>query len=294
MKKIYAVLLIILSVSFGAFAQSNPVVQDIQAQTGYGNRINVFWTLPQNTKPAITKLVLYRNTMPITSYSQVKKLFPIAELTPAATGFTDYVFDFNDYFYCVISYTDKPYDMVLISMNSTVNGVHLSPVALSSEKNKAEVPEKLYLDGEKRETPLPFIDYVEGMNKDQIISKSTVDATSQFQSKAYGEKKEISPYFFEEDLISPDGGDDFLLFEILKTTFVQEKYEEAIVELKKLTSRNITESVQNRAYFYMAEAQFFTEEYDDCVRTFLLITKAYPSETKKWINLALDNLAIPR
>jgi len=78
----------------------------------------------------------------------------------------------------------------------------------------------------------------------------------------------------------------------LKNTFVQEKYEESIIELKKLTDRNISESVQKRAVFYMGEAQFFTGDYAAAVRSFLHVAQDFPLESKKWINYSLDNMSV--
>ena len=59
------------------------------------------------------------------------------------------------------------------------------------------------------------------------------------------------PYVFEEDLISPDGGDDFLLFEILRDSFIQKKYSKSEEQLKKLISTNRAKSVTERAKFYL-------------------------------------------
>ena len=131
------------------------------------------------------------------------------------------------------------------------------------------------------------------MNKEQQISDYTAKSTTQFYSGSQNNNTEITPYFFEEDLISPDGGDDFILFEILKTTFVQEKYEESITEFQKLTSLNINKNVLNRTYFYMAEAQFFIGKYDEAVKNFINASQAYPQLTKKWINYSLDKLKLP-
>lgn len=276
------------------YAQQKPVVQDIQAQYANGTRINVFWRLPENPKPAISKLRIYRATKPITSYSQIEYMEPLAELSADSTGYTDYVEDFNDYFYAVISCTEKPYDLILVSMNATVTGVHINAVVKSEKNIVSPEKERLYADNELRETPLPYIDFVEGINKEQQISSDTTKSVSQFNSKNDRYSTEVSPYYFEEDLISPDGGDDFILFEILKTTFVQEKYDSAIEELQKITSRNINQDVQNRAYFYMAEALFFTGHYDDAVKNFIVVANAFPQQTKKWINIALDKMIIPQ
>ena len=274
-------------------AQSKPIVQDIHAQAGNGPKINVYWTLPKNVRPPITKLQLYRSNQPITSYLQIEKMKPIAELSPETTGYTDTISDFSEYYYAVIAFNDKPYDLIMASINSTVTGAHLTAVTPERKNPEKKQLEKLYLDGEKRKTPLPYIDYVEGLNKEQQISEYTVKSTSQFSSDRRNALEKITPYFFEEDLISPDGGDDFILFEILKTTFVQEKYEQSIPEFQKLTSLNMNKNVLNRTYFYMAEAQFFIGQYDEAVKNFIYVQEAFPQLTKKWINYSLDMLELP-
>ena len=295
MKKNVIVLSLILAIAASLCAQNKPIVTDIQAVAAKGTRINIYWTLPQNPKPQITKLLIYRNTRPISSYNQLSSAYFVAELPAEACGYTDSVMDYNDYFYAVIAFTDRPFDLILVSMNSTVDGVHLIAPQQKDIEPKKKSDEKLYTDGTLRETPLPFINYVEGQGQgDTLISDEIAKSATQFS--AYSSKSgrtPVSPYFFEEDLISPDSGDDFLLFEVLKNTFVQEKYEEAIVLLNKLNGTNISESVRNRVYFYIAEAYFFTGDFEEAAKAFVKVAHVYPLQTKIWMNYTLDRIAIP-
>ena len=296
MKKSFFVAAILFVLSFTLSAQNKPIVTDIQAAASKGTRINIYWTLPQNPEPAITKLLIYRDTRPISSYNQLSGAYFLAELSPETSGYTDSVSDYNDYFYAVIAYTDRPYDLILVSMNSTVEGVHLIAPEPKDIEPKQKPEEKLYTDGTMRETPLPFINYVEGQGQgDTLISDEVAKTTaSQFSaSSAKTSRTPVQPYFFEEDLISPDSGDDFLLFEVLKNTFVQEKYEEAIVLLNKLNGTNISESVRNRVLFYIAEAYFFTGDFEEAAKCFVKVAHVYPLQTKIWMNYTLDRIAIP-
>ena len=296
MKKSFFVATILFLLSFCLNAQNKPIVTDIQAAPAKGTRINIYWTLPQNPEPAITKLLIYRVTRPISSYNQLLGAYFLAELSPETSGYTDNVSDYNDYFYAVIAFTDRPYDLILVSMNSTVEGVHLIAPAPKDIEPKQKAEEKLYTDGTMRETPLPFIKYVEGQGQgDTLISEEVAKTTaSQFSaSSAKAGRTPVQPYFFEEDLISPDSGDDFLLFEVLKTTFVQEKYEESIVLLNKLNGTNISESVRNRVLFYIAEAYFFTGDFEEAAKGFVKVAHVYPLQTKIWMNYTLDRIAIP-
>ena len=84
-----------------------------------------------------------------------------------------------------------------------------------------------------------------------------------------------------------------MLFEVLKTTFVQEKYEEAIVLLNKLNGTNISQNVRNRVNFYIAQAYFFTGDFEQAAMTFAKTAQAFPLQTKIWMNYTLDRIALP-
>ena len=295
MKKNVIVLSLLLAIAASLCAQNKPIVTDIQAVAAKGTRINIYWTLPQNPEPQITKLLIYRDTRPISSYNQLSSAYFVAELPAEACGYTDSVMDYNDYFYAVIAFTDRPFDLILVSMNSTVDGVHLIAPQQKDIEPKKKSDEKLYTDGTLRETPLPFINYVEGQGQgDTLISDEIAKSATQFSGySSKSGRTPVSPYFFEEDLISPDSGDDFLLFEVLKNTFVQEKYEEAIILLNKLNGTNISESVRNRVYFYIAEAYFFTGDFEEAAKAFVKVAHVYPLQTKIWMNYTLDRIALP-
>ena len=100
----------------------------------------------------------------------------------------------------------------------------------------------------------------------------------------------LKQHIFEEDLISPDSGDDYFLFEILKTTFVKKKYKEAIVQLNKLAGTNINDATRNRAYFYIGEAEYLLGNYENAVKIFVKIQDTYPVLAKKWLDSALDRI----
>ena len=296
MKKTLLILIVFLTASFHIYSQNRPVVQDIQAVVSKGTKVNVFWTLPQNPEPAIDRLLLYRDTRPVSSFSQLSGSVLIAELPPQTSLYTDSLEDFNEYYYTVIAVTTdgRPYDVIFVSMNSTVDGVQLKVPETKDIEPKKKDEEKLYTDGTMRETPLPFISYVEGQGEQALVSDETAGKVMQLSgSTSKNGKNPVSPYFFEEDLISPDSGDDFLLFEVLKTTFVQEKYDEAIILLNKLNGTNISDSVRNRVNFYIAQAYFFTGDFEQAAMYFAKTAQSYPLQTKIWMNYTLDRIALP-
>lgn len=291
MKKAFSIISL-LFFSFILFAEK-PIVRDIQAEAGKGNKINIYWTLPENPEKEISSFLIYRDTRQIASFSQIKNLEPIAQISSNFSGYTDSVKDFIDYFYCVLAITKdstSPYDLILLSFNSTVKGAHIAVNSQQKEPQKKET-EKLYYEGTLRETPLPYIDIVENsIQPNPTVSEEAAFAAQTLTNKSKKKEPILKPYIFEEDLISPDGGDDYLLFEILKQYFVQKNYEEAIVQLNKLAGTNIKETTRNRIYFYIGECEYLTGEYENAVKSFVKVQDAYPILSRKWINSSLDRI----
>ena len=269
-----------------------PIVHDISAQAGKNKKISVIWQLPENPDEEITELQIFRSTKQITSFSQIKKMEPIAVLPPHSYAYTDTVEDFSDYYYAVIAVTTEPYDLIMISFNSTTTGVHLQTVAVEDSVIISDTKEKLYPEGTLREIPLPYIDIIEKDIKlqDSLVSDEVAESTLQLGVKGNDKSENLKPYIFEEDLISPDGGDDYLLFNILKTTFIQRKYKEAIPQLERLVGTNICENTRNRAYFYLGECYYFLGDFKKAVKTFVRVESVYPNITKEWLNSSLDKI----
>ena len=281
----------ILTAAF-LFAE-RPLVHDIQARAGSGTKIRITWQLPKNPEPEVESYLLYRTTEQITSYSQLKGIAPITALSPDRSGYTDQLSDLRDYFYTVISQTvEGPYDLVLLSFNSTVTGVHLIAKKQTEAPIENKDSETIYPDGSLRKTPLPFIDLIEGIDAEPLVSEETI---SQLNSLTGGNSTTsknplLTPYIFEEDLVSPDGGDEYLLFEILKASFVTKKYKETIEKLNQLIGTNISEETRNRACFYLGESQYFSRNYEEAVRSFVKVQAAFPTLSKKWLEDSLDRI----
>ena len=291
MKKAFSIIGLLFFSSI-LFAEK-PIVRDIQAEAGKGNKINIFWTLPENPEKEISSFLIYRDTRQIASFSQIKNLEPIAQISSNFSGYTDSVKDFIDYFYCVLAITKdstSPYDLILLSFNSTVKGAHIAVNSQQKEPQKKET-EKLYYEGTLRETPLPYIDIVDNsIQPTPTVSEEAAFAAQTLTNKTKKREPVLKPYIFEEDLISPDGGDDYLLFEILKQYFVHKNYDEAIVQLNKLAGTNIKDSTRSRVYFYIGECEYLTGEYEKAVKSFVKVQDIYPTLARKWINSSLDRI----
>lgn len=275
---------------YGHLFAEKPIIQNLQAIAGNSTKINVIWTVPEDANPPINKLFVYRDIKPISNIKDIEKLEPVAILSGDATSYTDTVKDYKDYFYAVLAYTDDLYDVILPTINSLTIGTHLTYQEKTTKIPKIEETEKLYPEGSLREKPLPYIDYIDGLVPSEIISEETIEKSKKLSSQKNTINDLLDPFYFEEDLVSPDGGDDYLLFDILKNYFVKKDYIQSIDLLQKLVGTNINPYTQNRAYFYIGEALYLSGNYAEAVKTFVKVKNDFPILAKKWIDSSLDHL----
>ena len=289
--------LVILLAANRAFSKERPIVKDIQAVTGSGTRINVTWILPKDTESPVTRLFVYRTLKPVGSFYDISDTEPVATLSSNLSSFVDNVADYRDYYYSVTCETSgREFDIILPSINSTVNGVHLK---LPEKKAETEATlsgkEKNYSVESLRDMPLPYLDLLESRNRTPLkMSDQALSIARELAMQTDVKKNLITePYVFEEDLISPDSGDDFLLFEVLRKYFIQKQYGQTINQLEKLIATNRTKAVTTRAKFYLGESYYFTKNYKEACQTFLSIYDEYPPLAKKWIDSSLDMYELP-
>lgn len=289
-KTLFTCLFLCITAALSAF--SRPFVTNIKAEYASGNKINITWTNPSDSEKPVTKYLIYRSTKPLTFFSDINQADFLTQIPGNSTGFTDTVNDLNDYFYAVISFTDECLDLIMPAMNATVSGVHVQ-----AEKQSIKTPGKSNSPSTVRSTPLPYLDLVEGMKENtsqHVISREARQKAIALGSLKKGQKSKptMDPYFFETDMISPERGDAYYLFQILSLYFAPADYVSSITQLKKLTGRNISKDVENRSIFYLGESYYFTGNYEECVRTLVKVQDVFPEECKKWIESSLNLLEI--
>ena len=311
----------ILALSFiisasAAFAQSTKsVVTGIKAESSSAKSVTVTWSSPADLK-TVSALLVYRATKPFTGFSQTEKLEPVAILAPNETSYTDTLRTSQVYFYAVVSalgsatssdselFFDEETDTkreyssdnpllktVLPGVNATVQGARATrQKKVKSAIKNAEQPRKTYEDGELRETPLAYIDVLEDLPAHEPkISAEAKNKTKNLIRKNSRHKPEPLPiHIFEEDLVSPAGGDEYLLFEILKTYFIKKQYSESITQLRKFLAQNRTKEVADRASFYLGESYYYTGNFPSALTRFLALEETYPELSRQWIDSTLD------
>lgn len=281
---------LLLSIIFSPlFCAPKPIVREIVASNPKGNSIAISWELPKDPSPPITELLLYRSTREITAYGELKALQPVARLKAGTTFFNDTVEDFLDYYYTVISVTkDGVYEVAMSALNTTVEGVHLKVKAQSiTPASKAVATERVSNDN-LRAAPLPVLDIMGARGRKPVaLSKKARDASKDLGVSKVSEAKPLSVHIFEEDLTSDSGGDDFLLFEVIRKTFVVNLFKEAAEQLLQFVRAGRSRDTTNRAYFYLAESYYYSGDYKTAVRYFLKVYDVWPKLVKERIDSSL-------
>ncbi len=289
-----------LCATASVFCQSTqPIVSHIKAIYDTATaQIVISWDCPdqQNAAPhenTINELYLYRSTTPIVTTVDLAALSPIAKLQKEQTNYIDTVSNYSDYYYAVIAITESgPYSIILPSINTTVTAVRKEKRQPPIQTVQQDTALPSYPAGTKRSMPLPIPDILENQNYTPLQMDEKAIAQAKTLGKDSSNHKRIQPYAFEEDMISPTGGDAYLLFTILHETFARKKYAEAIPRLEDFLAINHEPGLTTRAYFYLGECHYFTSQYENAVFVFLKTKDTYPDLSREWIYASLDSIDI--
>ena len=314
MKKIFSAVIFLFLIQTLNAQSTRSIVSGIKTEA-FRSKINLSWILPKKAEgTSVTALLIYRDTRPIENTDFFKKNKPVATLPPSTTSYADEVRDTREYYYAVIcsvaegdfgetdlyydeeldavpeSVESKPYYIILPGVNATVTG---EGIKLSSKKEFTPLPKenknRTYSENQMRDLPLPFMDILgdEAEHQKTISREAEDSARSLFEGRRKVQKEFLEPYIFEEDIISPNGGDEYLLFEILKVSFIKRDYKKSVQLLSRFTLQNRNEKVLERARFYLGESYYFEQNFPMALTEFLSLKDAYPSLSHKWIESTL-------
>ena len=269
---------------------ARPIVRQITAKAVSSSHIQVEWRLQKDFSAA--SLLVYRDTQPIATKAQISGAKALAELSPSSSYYIDTVRNYKAYYYAVIARTadGRLYDIVLPSINATVNAARAERPEQADVEDSELSEEKLYADGQKREVPLPYLNMLESQDKKPNKLKPEVMAAGKELAAGYEKPRHepLAPHIFDEDMISPAGGDDYYLFEILKDYFIRRDYASSVKALQTFLGVNRSPETTKRGAFYLGEALYYCGRYRDALMMFLYVEEDEPALAKKWIQSSLD------
>lgn len=297
MKNFLKFLFIITAFNFQAFSQefsqTRPVVNSITASKVDVNKINIKWDTPSNFNAA--SIAVYRSSKPFSGPEDILSSRPVAEIPGREKIYTDTLTKYGDYYYALISRdgNGKLFDIVVPGANATIN-----PVTLSSSKPEKEIKnpvEPKYQPAYLRDLPLPYLDFISDIDRKPTALNEQALRNAKILSGKYFKYRTplMEPYVFEEDLICAPEGDDYYLFQSLKTYFIKKDYKNSVSDLKKFLTVTRDPYTTTRAVFYLAESQYFCRNYRSALQLFLFLEDELPEISKKWVDSTLDQYTIP-
>ncbi|WP_407429429.1 hypothetical protein, partial [Treponema sp.] len=197
-----------------------PLCTSISAKKTGINKIQITWKCPSDFNAS--SIAIFRDNKPITLKSTVSAGHPVAEVPGNFTSYTDSLKKYGEYYYALIA-RDKNgnlYNMLFPTVNTTEKSVKLeAPANLYGETTGSD---EQYVPGFLRELPLPYLDLISDLDvKPTKMGNKASNAGYELAGEHSLKKtKLLSPYIFEDDLICAPDGDDFYLFESLKTYFI--------------------------------------------------------------------------
>lgn len=284
-----------------AGAQVRPIVSNLNAFPQSKNQIRLEWTVPEISEPSVTGIVIVRDSQVISSYDQINSKTIIASVSSGETSYIDTIPDSKDYFYCVLARVSesKIYKIILPSINTTITGTKAKSsaqegIVVSEKSPKVEVIKFIDPSERLRQVPLPRPDLIENNDTKKIqLGNAAVKAVKELGLKDIKPDVITKEFVFEEDMISPAGGDEYFLFKILKESFVKKQYSASVKSLTEFLSVHRDEKTTKRSYFYLGEAFYFTRDYQNALFCFLKVQEDYPELAKKWIDSCLDLIQLP-
>ena len=280
--------------SFAQKVTPRPVCTAISAKKIAINKIQLTWNIPPDFNAA--SIAIFRSTTPIELKSSISASKPVAEVPAHTSSYTDQLKYYGDYYYALIA-RDKDgslFNMLFPSVNATVKAVTLFPPDNYIDTDFE--PEGQYVPGFLRELPLPYLNLISDLDiqPSKLSTKAKNEGYKLAGKYAIKKNKVLNPYIFEEDLVLSPEGDDFFLFESLKTYFIKKDYKGSVKDLLAFLSISRDSKVTTRAVFYLAESQYYCKNYRKALELFLFVEDELPELSKKWIDSTLDFYQIPK
>ncbi|MBQ9537721.1 MAG: hypothetical protein IJU95_00495 [Treponema sp.] len=302
-------------------------VSNIQAEDAGNGKTRLSWSLPEGeSRGKILFFAIYRDQKPIYSGTRVKSLFPIAAVPKNHISYTDET-DGKAYYYAVLTFVDKSgvmegwedlyydeeldgsdgepginedggmlYAAVLPGINAT-----LSPAAASlkagtlasgttADYDMHEADSDMHA-ADRRTPAVPLLEQDETRRKERSITPQTEQNVTGLVPSKWKSGRKAVPLFrhiFTEDQTVPAGGDDYLLYKILNEGWMQYSYAAARTSLSSFLAQRRDEGTTKRATFYLAQAEYYLENYAEALNLFLTVQDSFPELAGKWIDSCID------
>jgi hypothetical protein len=304
MKKIYLIVLFILVFLNSGYSQDLPL--SLSGLNTSPNKISEIEAVSKDKSIEITfknsrtdrELVIYRSTLPITTYNNLLSASLIATISSNSENYIDFPRQGIPYFYIIMdSLLTKSGNYVIEpGKNVTENSV-LIRKSLSSERVLSR--ETL------RNQPLPFLDLKSSINSGKLLVDSSSELPVKYnltfesdsivknivKSIFLEENDDLIPVILNEDLVTSETSEDYQLKRILESDFKEQNWSIAYELLTNFLSVDHSGVIKIKAHFYRAQVLFFQHKYRESFMEFIIVHEDMPVYTKTWIDTLLINMA---
>ena len=243
-------------------------------------------------------LVAYRGTAPMMESTDLLDATLIATFTDKGGIFTDYPVPGIEYWYAILGETDLKSGRIVLRSGHNVTAQSISIAGSATETGFVAGSPK------PRMTPLPALVLTRAPEEgaaalppqlspppQALLDPETEKAIAfLLADQPRSEPKIPSLDILPEERMSPSGGEEYTLSQIVSGKFTAGDWKASVDELRSYLSLNRGPDVTARAHFYLGEALTHAGAYRDAFFELLTARQDYMVETKPWIDFVLYRL----
>jgi hypothetical protein len=243
-------------------------------------------------------LLVYRNTAPIRSSSDLAFSQSLRGLPSSKTSFQDFPVPGISYYYAVIdSAFIKVGDIEFTPGENTTIVPAMIPlgarVGLPATTVNRSLPLPLHLLTSSIEdgSDLPLGDYIRVPEYQELDSATTKAVNGLLSGLPKTAPVAPEPTILPEDRGSVvSGGEEYTLKSILTREFAEERWIETESLLKKYLSVHRSAHIELRARFYLGQTLFFQEKYREALLEFVLVRDQLYARVEPWLDVIFHRI----
>ena len=244
-----------------------------------------------DTQPEQERMILYRSTNPFVNLASVAQATVLTVTDGTTLSYVDYPVPGVPYYYAAVPEAVIRSGTAVFRCGENTNEI---PVEVPGEYAGLPPVRRAAV----RAMPLPLLNPDHAEPKPAAVFSAETERTiaaldsalRRERSREGNAVRNPAPWRFPEDNEPGAGGENAALKQILDTRFDAKNWDGLAEDLNVFLSLRRTEEVSARAHFYLGQAYFFTEKYQDALEEFLLSQNAYPNKAREWVQKTLKRL----
>ncbi len=248
------------------------------------------------------RLIVYRNTAPISSIDDILKANLLTTIPGTAKEFVDYPVPGVPYYYGVFDAEQVKTGSFTFNTDQNVTTVPVeiplteTTIGLNFSKSTTS-----------RSRPLPYLLLSSSVISGEALSSPITITTPEPNVMALPTVKALAgilntiepppeptpqPVILAYDTIPHTGGEEYTLGTILNREFRRREWDATERLLTNFLSVKRSRPTENRTRFYLGQVYFFQEKYREAFLEFLLAAETTYVESQEWLDIVLQKLRL--